>query len=289
MKILIINADDLGLSEGVNEAVMKCLNAGVVTGVSMMASGRCFKEAAEMLKSSGHGEVGAHLTLTGALPPVTEDVSKISTILDADGFFYKGYMPFAKRYFSGKVDAGHIYEEFRAQVEAILACGLRVTHLDSHEHIHALPGIFRVTMAIARDLGIKYVRVPSENVLMLFDRFSLKDALRYCVLKPFAVVSKMVIRNVKLVSNEAFLGHARSGRIDDKAILHMADRLSPGINELAVHLAVPDARLVEESPWHAGAEAEMDVLMNGKWKAALEDKGIDILPHTEAMRRVGII
>lgn len=286
MKILIINADDLGFSEGVNEAVMKCLNAGVVTGVSMMASGKCFKEAAEMLKSSGHKEVGAHLTLTGGLPPVTSDLSKIATILDGNGVFYKGYAPFAKRYFLGKVSAKEIYEEFLAQTKAISDQGLVVTHIDSHEHIHALPGVFRLTMALARDLGIKYVRVPSENVLMLFDRFSPKDLFRYSVLKPFAILSKMIIKNVKLVSNEAFLGHARSGRIDEKAILHMADRLSPGINELAVHPAERDERLLEGSLWHAQGAAEMDVLLNGGWREALKAKGIDIVTHSEAIRRI---
>ena len=284
MKTLIINADDAGVSDIVNEGIIKCYRAGAVTGVSVMACGRRFREAAGMLKDVGAVEVGAHLTLTGGFMPCAQDRAGIKSVIGGGGAFLRGYKRFAARYFAGRVKKEHVYREFSAQFDAIEREGLKVTHFDSHEHVHMFPAVLDSVITLARERGVRYVRVPAESSAMLLKRPSLADAVRHAVLKPPAVRAAAALARAGLVCNDAFWGHVYSGRLDDGLLCGIIDSLSEGVNEIAAHPSVFSRDLLEEAPGTVNSVNEMKALIEGAWRAKAERAGVVLASHSAAVK-----
>jgi len=281
MKTLIINADDMGLSDAVNEAIIGCYKAEVISGVSLMACGRRFKEASRMLRDVGATEIGAHLTLTGRFRPSSKDASQIKTLLDNAGTFLPGYAPFAVRYLRSRISKSEIREELSAQIEAILSEGLKITHLDSHEHVHMFPAVLDAIVSLAAQFGIKYIRLPLESPRMLLKDPYFKDIIRYSALRPLAARARGIIKGAGLSSNEFFLGHVHSGRLNEEILSYMALNVKEGVTELVAHPAVLSRVLLEESPWHVNGAKEMKSLMGDTWKSLLAASGITVLPHSK--------
>lgn len=281
MKTLIINADDMGMSDAVNEAIVSCYKAGAISGVSLMACGRRFKEASRMLKDVGAPEVGVHLTLTGNFRPSFPDASRIKALISGQGTFLSGYAPFAARYLTGRIRDAEIREELAAQIRNVVAEGLRVTHLDSHEHIHMLPAVLDSVVSLAGEFGVKYIRLPLESPRMLLKDPYFKDIVRYSALRPLAARARDVIKRAGLLSNDSFFGHVHSGRLNEEILGYMALNAKEGVTELAVHPAVFSRALLEESPWHVNGTKEMKALMGEGWKSALAVSSIEVLPHSK--------
>ncbi len=283
MKSLIVNVDDVGLSDAINEAVKACYRRGAITGVSVMPCGARFTEAANMLRNLGKVEVGVHLTLAGRFSPCTEDISAISTLLRANGEFSRDYKSFGTRYFLRRIKSHQVYLELANQIKRVMAEGLTITHLDSHEHIHMFPEIFRITLRLAAEFGIPYIRIPLEHIKMIRKKLPPKDLLRHAALRMFTSGAKKIISRTRLKCNDAFLGHTHAGRIDDDILCFMVDNLEDGICELAVHPGIQSPELVEESPWHRNAPAELDTLLNGRWRAHAESRNVRLVSHKEAV------
>ena len=261
MKKLIINADDAGLSKEANEAIGKCFKSDVVTGTSVIACGASFNEAVEMLHSVGKAEVGVHLTLTGDFTPVSKDTGRIKTLLDETGKFNEGYQKFALRYFLGKINADEISYELASQIKKVRETGLKITHLDSHEHIHMLPRVLKTVLILADEFKVPYIRFSSERIGAIKKSFRVKDLLRYMCLKVFAPMAKRSIDSFNIKRNDFFLGHFHSGRISDDILCSMLDGLKDGVTELAVHPA---------------QDVELETLLNGKWKSLAAEKDIQL-------------
>jgi len=183
----------------------------------------------------------------------------------------------------GKVKAREIYLEFRAQITRVLGEGLTITHLDSHEHVHMFPEIFNITLKLASEFKIPYVRLPLESAAVIKRRFSVKDLTRHMALKVFALSGKGRISGSVLYHNDNFLGHFHSGRLDDDIMCFMMENLPEGVSEIAVHPGKGQSDIVEESPWHRNAEVELDVLLKGSWKKRAKSEGIRFVTHREAV------
>ncbi|MFC1480070.1 carbohydrate deacetylase [Candidatus Omnitrophota bacterium] len=281
MKSLIVNADDVGFSDAINEAAKDCYLAGAITGVSVLACGRRFQEACAMLRDLGKTEVGVHLTLTGNLPPCTEQRLEVRTLLRDKDLFVGNYWGFMALYFRKKLEAGQIHLELANQIRRVKDEGLNVTHLDSHEHIHMFPEVLKITRALAEEFDVPYIRLPLEEVGVIRKRFLLKDLLRHAGLKAFGLTSKGILSGAQVKCNDFFLGHFHSGRIDDDILIFMMENLADGITELAVHPAVMSRELLEESPWHRNAQKELETIIDGRWRKRIGAGGIRLVSHSQ--------
>ncbi|MFH1305198.1 MAG: ChbG/HpnK family deacetylase [Candidatus Omnitrophota bacterium] len=260
-KQLIINADDVGLSGAINAAVKTCYEKEAITGVSVMADGRCFKEAASMLRELGKPEVGIHLAY-----PVPGGVRN-----------------FAALYFSGGLDLADVYQMFSRQIKKARNAGLEITHMDSHEHIHMFPAVLKILAALAVEFKIPYIRLSLEKGSVLRKRFNAKDILRHMALKPFALLGKRFLSREGIKHNDAFWGHFHAGRINDDVLCFIMRNLVPGVNELAVHPGIMSPELLKDSPWHKNAQQETTALLEGKWRALAAVADIRLVTHKEVV------
>ena len=164
MKKLIVNADDFGRHELINRAVERAFNAGCLRSATLMAGGIAFDDAVKLAKKIPGLGVGIHFTLANGnpiLPP-----NEIPTLVTEEGIFYDNYVVFLKRYLSGKISRDEIRAELAAQLEKILRTGLKLTHIDSHQHLHHVPGIVKIALDLAAAENISAMRVADAK---LFD------------------------------------------------------------------------------------------------------------------------
>lgn len=283
MKTLIVNADDVGLSDAINEAVKECYRSAAITGSSVISCGRKFPEGSGMLREAGRAEAGVHLALTGGFTPCAGKADDVNTLLGDSGTFVKDYPAFFQLYFGKKLNPDEIYLELAGQIKKVMDEGIKVTHIDSHEHIHMLPGILAVVIKLAKEFDVPYIRVPLEKWENTGKKFRPKDLLRHAALKPFASRAKKAIAGAGLKCNDAFLGHFHSGRIDDDILCFMMQNLADGVNELAVHPGVASPKLAKDSPWHSNAPKELDALLNGRWREVASSLGVRLISHSEAL------
>ncbi|WP_199423566.1 carbohydrate deacetylase [Actinotalea solisilvae] len=159
LRPLVVTADDLGLTPGVNRAVRRAHLEGVVTATSLLAVGRAFDDAARMLRATPTLELGAHLALVGEDPPLLT-AREIPTLVDRRGALPLGYRTVVARGLAGRIDPADVRRELGAQLERVAGVGLPLTHLDTHQHTHLWPVVGDVVAALAREHGVPAVRLP---------------------------------------------------------------------------------------------------------------------------------
>ncbi|PIS47309.1 MAG: hypothetical protein COT17_04140 [Elusimicrobia bacterium CG08_land_8_20_14_0_20_51_18] len=157
-KKIIVTADDFGLCESVNSGILDCCAAGAVSGVSVMPSGGAFREGMAKLSAFPDIGIGVHLCLNDETPASRPE--DIPSLIGADGKFPSRRETFF-RLLAGKLAPAEVYREWRAQIEAVLSLGFRPDQLDSHNHVHLFPGLFRIAEHLAEEFGIDALRFPT--------------------------------------------------------------------------------------------------------------------------------
>jgi predicted glycoside hydrolase/deacetylase ChbG (UPF0249 family) len=159
---LIINADDLGLTAGVNRGIMESHASGVVSSATLMANGPRFEDAVILARSAPNLSIGCHVVLvdgTPVSPPAAVDTLLAIRSAEPDKF-YSSLSAFAARAMLGGFDRDQLVAEVTAQIRKIQSAGLQVTHLDTHKHAHIFPEILSALLRAARICGVRAIRNP---------------------------------------------------------------------------------------------------------------------------------
>lgn len=165
---LIVNADDLGYSRGVNCGIADAHVHGVVTSASAMANMPAFRHAADTVRALATLGVGLHFNITCGRPLA----DGVSTLTDANGYFMGPDPVFDPQ---NDIDPYHIRLELHAQMQAFLKSGCRPTHIDSHHHVHTAPAVAETFSDFARTLGLP-VRAAADSDIALCTGFHAQDA-----------------------------------------------------------------------------------------------------------------
>lgn len=204
MNTLIVNADDLAMTPGTNNAIFKGYDNGVITHTSIMANGDYFTEAIEGLQSRKGLGVGIHLNLTygKALRPNP-------LYSDTRGVFNLGYLKLLIKSAYDKKFLQAVEQEFEQQILRVVNTGLSVTHIDSHRHIHLIPAIYPVVVKLARKYNIPRIRLVKENMIdsfLLSRRYNFilnAGVIKYLLLRAFTTIDSSradLYKNIKFYS-----------------------------------------------------------------------------------------
>lgn len=159
---IIFNADDFGISPGVNQSIWRAYHEGILNSTSLMINQEFVPEALEMAKRMPDLTVGLHINLTNERPAA--DPKDIPHLVGPDGKFKNG---FVKLFLLSLVHPKTLYREtkteIKAQIEKYLATGLALDHLNSHRHVHLIPAIFRAVKELQAEYRVRFVRVMNEN------------------------------------------------------------------------------------------------------------------------------
>jgi predicted glycoside hydrolase/deacetylase ChbG (UPF0249 family) len=219
---LIVNADDFGLTVGVDKAIVETHVDGVVSSTTLMANGPRFDDAVARALATPNLSVGCHVVLVDGTPVSPPDtVDTLLAIRSAEpGKFYSSLSAFAARAMLGGFDRDQLVAEVTAQIRKIQATGLRVTHLDTHKHAHVFPEILAALLRAARICGVRAIRNPIVPVKALpIKLFKKKPDLwkRYGQVRVLHTFSKQFLQRTKragLFTPDGVIGVIETGHSD---------------------------------------------------------------------------
>ena len=163
-RLLIVNADDYGLTRGVSRGILDAHRDGIVTSTSVLTLGPAYPKVSEWLADEPDLGIGVHLAAVGEDPPLLSP-SEIPTLFGRGGRLCHTYGEFVARTVAGRVDPEDLRREFTAQLQLVQELGLTITHLDAHQHLQLWPSVRDVVLALAIRFGIPAVRVPRYRSL----------------------------------------------------------------------------------------------------------------------------
>ncbi|MDD3436031.1 MAG: ChbG/HpnK family deacetylase [Candidatus Gastranaerophilales bacterium] len=212
-KKFILNADDFGMSNAFNRAVLEGYNHGFLTSASICANGEAFSAAVnEIIPECPKLGIGIHLN-------IIEGISLFNNEKFNAGYLKLIYLS------NSSIFMGQVEKEFRLQIERVLKY-TKADHLDSHVHVHAIPNIFEITCKLAKEYGILQVRTQFEKFYLIPDvlkHINLAyppNILKVGLLNSYTLQNRKIIKKYGLKTNDYLIGVGYTGMMDDKTVYH---------------------------------------------------------------------
>jgi len=266
-KLVIVHADDLGMTHSVNAASIKGLESGLVNSASIMVPCPWFPEMADYAKVHPQADLGLHLTLTSERvfyrwgPVAPRD--KVPSLMDSNGYFHLNWTQ------TIHIDAKEVEMELRAQIERAMAMGVRPTHLDSHQYRLFENGkeIFQSVLRVAHDY-----KLP---VFMVRDWFADRPYLESS-LSPNDLVVDHTVTIAPGVAPEKW------GDFYTTALKN----LQPGVTVFIIHLAFDDeemrAATRERDTWGAAwRQRDFNFFTSAEFRALVREQNIKLVTWRE--------
>jgi chitin disaccharide deacetylase len=261
-RFIIINGDDFGFSDGVNQGIVKAHEQGVLTSTSLMVTGDAAAQAVVLAQSHPNLAVGLHLVLVcgkSVLPP-----SEIPHLVDSFGNFPDDSLKAGLRYQFSRAARRELRLEIQAQLEKFRATGLKLSHVDGHLHLHSHPVVLGILTEFAEEFNIKVIRLPSEELrfTLNLDKSNLTTKLLWSfVFTGLRLYGEGLLKSKGIYFCNRVYGLLQSGRMNEAYLQGLLPQIQDKIIEIYSHPAVafPDEPL--NSPLGAG-EVELAALLS---------------------------
>jgi hopanoid biosynthesis associated protein HpnK len=296
MRQLIVNADDLGLTEQVSRGILDAHRGGIVTSTTLMANGGAFDIAVSMARREYDLGIGVHLNLTEGIPVLP--ALNIPTLVDRQGRLHLSPRRLAQGIMTRQVDLADVETELRQQIGKVLGAGILPTHLDGHKHVHVLPGVSDIVIRLAQEFSIPSIRCPNEaapkiSTLLRFGNSRAAAAKQYLVGRTVSIFARRFKENLAkagLLSPDHFYGLSQTGFLDALDILDILGGLPEGASELMCHPGYLDADLAKTGTrLLAQREIELRGLTARQVRNIVADRGIQLINYrrleTHALER----
>jgi hopanoid biosynthesis associated protein HpnK len=231
MKRLIINADDLGLTESVNRAIVRGYREGVLTSATLMANGAAYDDAVCIAREHPGLGVGLHLNILRGRPVLPPE--RIRSLVGPNGLFLGSTAALFRRWAEGRLDRAEIAQEFGAQLGKALADGVSVSHLDSEKHLHTI--FIEPAIEAAERHGIRRMRLSAECAAfsprdLLGKRFYASIFLRWRARRAREMLAARGVSHP-----DHFFGVRCSGEMLPRSLERLIASLPEGTSEIMVH------------------------------------------------------
>ncbi|HEY0730653.1 MAG TPA: polysaccharide deacetylase family protein [Pyrinomonadaceae bacterium] len=266
-KLLIVHADDLGMSHSVNAATLKAFQTGLVNSGSIMVPCPWLSEIAAYARANPQADLGLHLTLTSEWthfrwgPVAPKD--RVASLLDKDGYFRLSESEAAKL-----ADPKEVEMEIRAQIEKAKAMGIVPTHLDSHMGtLYQNKALFDVFLRVAREYKLP-VRVAKEWA-------GRAEYLTSSLIANDVFIDRVLDVNPSVAPQDW-------ARFYSDAIRN----LKPGVTEVVIHLAYDDGEMrgatFDHPDWGAAwRQRDFDFFTSDAFRKLLEENKIKLITWRE--------
>lgn len=265
MRTLTVTADDFGVSEDVNAAVLEAHRDGIVTAASLMVTGAACGEAVALARANPGLSVGLHLVLVdgrSALP-----AREIPHLVMPDRSFEKSPLRAGLRYQFSSAARSELRREVRAQLERFRRTGLALSHVDGHHHLHLHPVVLAILADLAPEFAIPEIRLPEEELgtaLVLDRRRTFQKIVSSAIFRRLRRHGERRLRATGVRHSDRVYGLHATGRIDEEYLLHLIPRMRGDRVELYAH---PSKSLAGSGP------AELAALVSQRVKKAVSANG----------------
>ncbi len=275
---LIVNADDLGLTRGINLAVSECADAGLLRSATLMANGPAFEDAVRIFRGREGFGTGIHFVLTG-LPPVSP-AGKLGRLTGPQGLLPTGLLALLKKLEADKSVREAVRTELFAQAEKVFDSGIIPTHFDTHKHVHIIPAVLDVLLEISARFSVKWIREPYEPSGSWRFFFDLERRARFGFVKQLAMaraslparpVFRARVRRAGIQTPAGVYGICFTGFMNENILGRLCGMLQPGVSELMTHPGIVDAELMRlKGRLRDSREKEKELLVSARVKRYFE-------------------
>jgi len=264
MPLLIVNADDYGLTVGVARAILDAHRHGIVTSTSVLTLSPAFEKTASWLLDEPALGTGAHLAVVGEDPPLLS-AREIPTLVDKRGMLDNSWRQFLPRAAAGRVDPDDLHREFSAQINRIKDAGLTIDHLDTHQNLHLWPSVQRVVMELGELHDVRVIRITRSTAA-----------------SPVGVVVRRLARRLEATCDRAGWTYAgastgldEAGHLAEPDMIQALFRLAAvgGAAELATHPGEAGDDDLVRYPWDYQWGDEYAALRSPGVRAAVDELG----------------
>ncbi len=284
MRRLIVNADDFGLTSGVNRAIALANGAGIVTSATVMANSRAFAEAVDLAKAKLSLGTGCHVVLIDG-EPLTRDCK---TLTNGSLRFRNSLKDFAAAAVRSRISPEEIQQEVEAQICKLQAHGINVTHVDSHKHTHMFPHVLHPILRAAKTCGVRAVRNPFEPwrcwprpIVLGGASMWLRSAGVSCF-SVFAAAFRKAVQQEGMVSTDGTVGIVATGKLDLNLLLSTLEALPEGTWELVCHPGYSDADLkAAGTRLMKSREVELEALTSPEVRSLIARRGIQLISYAD--------
>jgi len=288
MRSLIVNADDLGWTAGVNRGIAEAHRNGMVTSTSLLANGAAFEDGVKTACELPALGVGVHLNLSDGLPTSAPD--QVKSLLNEKGEFAGGPENLFLRLSTKGLDTTEVEKEWDTQIAKVRASGIHPTHLDGHKHVQMLPGLFIIALRLAKRHNIEAVRVAHEASPLrtaLTDGSNdasvvFKQGVQARGLKLLARDAHVLAERSGIVTTDYFCGIAQTGVMTKAGILRLLENLPEGTTELMCHPGYADDDL-KKSPTRLqqSRQSELAILTDQEVRKTVAELGIRLINYEQ--------
>ena len=243
---LILNADDFGLTAGVNRAVAELHRAGALTSATLMARADATDEAIAIARATPTLGVGCHVVLVDGEPVLPAQA--LPMLVDqCTGRFQPTSGAFVQRLFTGRIRSAEIEAETAAQIALLQSRGVALTHIDTHKHVHLFPAVLRPVLRAARAAGIRAVRNPFEPP---WSRRATPHApwlrrAEVSLLRLWEPAFRRIVAEEGFTTTDGALGVLATGTLDAATLAALLSNLPAGTWELVTHPGYNDTDLAQ--------------------------------------------
>ncbi|HVJ07478.1 MAG TPA: ChbG/HpnK family deacetylase [Acidisarcina sp.] len=244
MKRLIVNADDFGLTPGVNRAILDLNERGVLPSTTLMATAECFEPAALAAVAQSSLGTGCHVTLVDGRSWLAGDQLPRLTV-GATGLFRRTLGSFVQDLLRNRIPEAEIEAEATAQIRRLQSAGVRVTHVDTHKHTHMFPGVYRPLLRAAITCGVPAIRNPFEPEwsVRLTSNAGLVRRLQVRGLRWMRRGFLDAVRQARIATTEGAIGVLATGTLNASILRAFVAAMPEGVWELCCHPGYQDAEL----------------------------------------------
>lgn len=267
-RLLVVNADDYGLTAGVSRAIIDAHRHGIVTSTSLLSLAPGFGPTAAWLHDVPSLGLGAHLAAVGEDPPLLTR-REIPTLVDRAGRLFLSWRQFLPRAAAGRIDPADLRREFTAQLDCIAGAGLSFDHIDSHQNLHLWPLVRDVVMELGEERGVRAIRVTRSASSSVVGR----------VVGRLAAGLEAACDDRGWVYAGASTGLDEAGHLDRGAMVSALDRLAStgaATCELATHPGEADDNDRVRYRWGYDWSDEKAALCSPTVRAMVDELGFEL-------------
>lgn len=287
MRNLIVNADDLGWTDGVNRGIADAHRQGLVTSTSLLANGRAFDSALDVARGNPALGVGVHLNLSDG--PPTASPENVRGLLNSENCLEDGPETLLLRIASRSLPLEEIEREWDAQIQKVREAGIHPTHVDGHKHVQMLPGLFEIAVRLAKKHGIRAIRVSHEESRLRAvlatggERKTgvvLKQGVQARGLKLLAPDAREMANRQGLVTTDYFCGIAQTGVLHRTGVERLLESLPDGTTELMCHPGYfDDALHASPTRLQESRQTELQILTDPAVRKLVATRGIRLISY----------
>lgn len=283
MRRLIVNADDFGLTSGVNRAILEAHQSGIVTSTTAMATGHAFREVATLAADAPTLGVGCHVTLVDGTPSAPV-VNPYSVVNKSTGRFRDSLGRLALAAIARRLNSSEIMQEVCAQIRRLQAAGISVSHLDTHKHTHLFPAILEPVLAAARECGIRAIRNPLEPSLL--HKMPIPGLWKRRVqLKALSAVAgdfRTRVKSAGFETTDGTLGILATGSLTMDLFKRILEQAPDGTWEFVCHPGYDDAELQRSGTrLLRSRQDELKILTSDEARRAIIEGGFQLISFRE--------